>query len=189
MRRALLAVAFAAALAATFPTDALVRALTARALPPTWPPVTVGEARLRPSALRLRNVSLRRRDGTALLTLDSLDLHPSLIGLLAGRRGLPLRLVATGCGGSAEGAVTGSPTAAVVTLAVTGVKLADCLPVAMAGSALAGRADARATLQLSAAAPAGDGAVDLRDARWHGTVRTLPGIDALEPARGAGDRE
>lgn len=176
---ALALVVFGAVLALTFPTDALVRSLLARLLPPGGPALDFARASLRPRGLRLEQVTLRRPDGRALASLDWLRLRPSLLGLVSDHTGRPWRVALGACGGTVEATLAAEDGADVARIAWRQVDLGNCPPLGMTGEAIAGLAEGSATLRRVPARPlAGDGTVTIRGAAWRAAGR-VPGLDVL----------
>jgi len=166
---------FAAALAVTFPTDALVRAVVARATPPGHPALVFARAHLRPGGVRLEDVALRRPDGWAIVTADWVEVRPSWHGLVRDGTGQPWAVRSVACGGQIDATVTRD----VVEVGWQGVDLARCAPLAVTGEAIAGIADGRATVRLVAMAPAtAEGSLRIQAAAWRVAGR-LPGLDTL----------
>jgi type II secretion system protein N len=170
---------FAAALAATFPTDALVRALLART--PLPGPVTVafGRATLRPAGLTLADVVLSRADGAPLARLDAVTVRPSLRGLLRDGTGRPWALRVAACGGRGRGRVEADGAGSTLALAWHDVDLARCPALPGVADAVAGRAQGSARFALAGSAgTVGVGRMRIRDAAWR-TGSPLPGLATL----------
>jgi type II secretion system protein N len=172
-RAALATAVFAAALVATFPTDALVRRALARALPPGGPRVEFDHATLRPWGLRLAPLTLRDAAGYRLATADTVMAHPSLLGLLHDGTGRPWRASAVAYGGT----VTALVDRAGVDLEWHDLDLARVPGLALAGERPAGRADGAARLVLPPASA--DGTLGLRAATWPAAARILVGAETM----------
>ena len=170
MRRALVAagalVLFAGFALRLFPIDDVARRVLSGIPSPV---VTFGHAGIRPTGIRLDDVTMRVPEASLTLHADHAYARPSLVSLVRGGDGLPWRILAVVCGGDVDATVAADPAAAgtAVTLAFDRADLSNCPPLAIAGGALAGRAGGTARLRLpSGAPPEGDGAVQLRDAVW-----------------------
>jgi type II secretion system protein N len=170
-------VLFAVVLAATFPTDALVRRVLAGVTPPGSLSLDFERAKLRPWGLVLERVALKSADGLPLLAADWIRVRPSLLGFLTGRTGRPWRLVAAGCGGSLQAQLAGDQRGSALTLDWRDLDLARCSPLTL--DAVSGQSEGRASLLLPPGArPTGDGSVNVRSARLYLPGRGLP-IDTL----------
>jgi type II secretion system protein N len=167
-------------LARLFPADVVARTLLAR-LPPAWPSVVFQSARLGLGAIELADVTLRSPDGRALVTAPRVAFRPSLLGLWS-RAGLPWRIDATVCGGEGEALVTGERTPEALTLGWRDVDLGACPPLAVTGSALAGRAELAARVAL-VPEPAGEGTVEVHGAAWRTDVGPLVMLGSLHAER------
>lgn len=184
LRRALAAAGvalavFAGALAFTFPTDALVRALLVRVPPPGGATVEFARAVLRPWGLRLEDVLLRRADGHEIAALEAVTLRPSLAGLLRDQSGRPWHLAAVACGGRVDAVLDTDGDGQRLVLDWRDVDLARCPPLAVTGDAAAGTVDGSARLALDPTAGLiGVGTLRIRNAAWQ-TGGRLPGVAAL----------
>lgn len=172
---AIFAAVFVAALALTFPSDALVRLALSRALPAGGPLVFFERARLRPSGLRLDGVDVRDPDGNAAAHADWVVLRPSVAGLLGnGHTGRPWHARAATCAGTVEALVDRDPTGDVVTVSWSEIDLARCpaLPSALRGVRGVAAGHARA------AGGSVEGALDLRNVTLTGVLPLLPLVRA-----------
>jgi len=177
-RIALAAALFAAVLAFSFPTDAVVRHLVARVTPPDGPRLEFARASLRPWGLRLEGVSLRNPDGAIVAAAEWLLLRPSLWGLVRDRTGRPWHATGGVCAGSLEAALRGDGDGSALTLGWRDLDLASCALVP-AGGALEGRAEGSATLRLARDTPlAGEGNANVRSALLRTAGLGLP-LEAL----------
>lgn len=171
MRRGLVAAAGAALLFATFlgwlfPTDDVARRLLAGL---SGPVVTFEHSALRPRGIRLDGVTISIPEAALTLHADHAYARPSLWSLVRGGDGLPWRIDAAVCGGDVETTVAAGPAPATtaVTIVFDGAELGSCPPLAIAGGALAGRADGAARLLVvPGTPPEGDGSVQVRGAAW-----------------------
>ena len=170
-------VVFVGVLAVTFPTEAVVRRALARVTPPAGSALIFGRAVLRPSGFVLRQVALRRADGTALATADRLVVRPSLAGFLHDGTGRPWRAYGEACGGALEAVVERDGPGDTLALTWHDVDVGACPVFSVAGETFAGRADGAATLRGAAAT--GDGTLSIRDGVWTGARRFVPGMEAL----------
>lgn len=176
---ALAVAVFAATLAFTFPTDALVRAAVARYTPPGYPTLVFARAGLRPRGLLLEQVALRRSDGYALASADWAELQLSWRGLLRDGTGRPWGIVIGACGGKLEGTIAAEGVGHAVGLSWRDLDLGGCAPLQVTGEAIEGVAEGLATLRLDGGGrPAGEGNVRIRSAAWRAAGR-LPGLDTL----------
>jgi len=171
---------FALFLALRFPTDAVVRRLLARGVPPGWPVLVFEHAALRPNGIHLEAVTLRTQAGVALLTADRMRLRPSLRSLLGGGAGHPWTVVGDLCGGHGQAVITDDGPGAAVVVDWRDVDLAGCPRLRLAGGTLeAGHADGAARLRIAPPAPPeGTGTLALRQALWQGAGR-LAALGAL----------
>jgi type II secretion system protein N len=160
------AAVFAASVAVLFPTDALVRRALVR---PGWPPIAFESAHVRPGGIRLDDVRILDATGRAYLRAETLRLHPSLSGLVAGRHGLPWTIDGTVCGGRLDATVTAEGVGTAVGVTWRDADLGQCPPLAIAGGALTGRADGTARLRLAPGRGVeGEGTVAIARASWKG---------------------
>jgi type II secretion system protein N len=174
------AVLFVAALLALLPADSILRSVLARAIPPGGPTVTFRHAALWPWGIEVEQPVLQRPDGATLMALDSLRLRPSLWGLVRDRTGRPWSVNAAACGGAASAVIGSERGTTTVVLEWHDVDLAHCAPLAVTGSALAGRAEGRASLAIApATAPTGAGAIEVHGAAWRAESGPLAAFDTL----------
>jgi type II secretion system protein N len=168
---------FAAVLALTFPTDAIVRSVVARISAPGSLAFVFERARLRPWGLRLEQVALRGADGAMLADAEWLTLRPSLTGFLRDRTGRPWRAAAGACAGTVGAVADGNGTGHVVSLTWKDVDLAHCPAFALLGETVAGLLEG--TAQLRGMPPAGEGELVVRSGLWKGAGGLVPGVEVL----------
>jgi type II secretion system protein N len=187
MRRTLTVVAlagivFGTVLALTFPTDPVVRWVVSRVTPPGTTALVFARARLRPWGLRLEEVALRRPDGSAIASADSVTIRPSLAGFLRDWSGRPWHARVASCGGTLDALVERDAAGDLVTLAWKDIDVGHCPALPLADQGLAGLADGNARLRPSPRAADGD--VHLRAVSWTGAWGGAPPAVLLraEPA-------
>ncbi|HZP43563.1 MAG TPA: type II secretion system protein GspN [Candidatus Binatia bacterium] len=171
MRRTPLAVAAAALLfvafvAWLFPADDVARRVLAGVPSPV---VTFERAALRPRGIRLDRVAIAIPEASVTLHADRAWARPSVWSLVRGGGGLPWRIEAAICGGDVDATVAAddAPAATAVSIVFERAELASCPPLAIAGGALAGRAQGTARLRVvPGVAPEGEGTVEVRGATW-----------------------
>jgi type II secretion system protein N len=157
------------ALALLFPTDAVVRRLLARNTPAGMPTPAFESSRLGPTGLTLSKVTLARPTGPVVVAADRVTLHPSLLGLLAGRGGHPWTFDADLCGGTAKGTLAAEGPALVTDADFDNADLGTCPLIEFGGAALAGHARGTIHLRLEPVTPAhGNGQLELTDVTWKG---------------------
>jgi len=164
---------FAAVVALTFPTDALVRWALVRALLPGGPRVEYGRATLRPWGIRLEPVTFRDAVGYRLAVADRLTARPSLRGLLSDGTGRPWHATAAAYGGTFTALVDRET----IEVAWRDVDLARVPGLAVAGERLAGSAGGGA--RLTGTPPAGTGTLEVQATTWPGVARLLVGPEAM----------
>ncbi len=154
-----------------FPTDAVVRWVLPRVLPP-GPSLTFEHATLRPSGITLDTVTVRSAEGGMLLSAGRVTVQPTWSALLGDGAGRPLTIAVDACGGHATALVDGERQAATVSVEWRAVDLAACPRLRVAGGVLeAGLVDGDAHLTLASDSPDGTGTLTLRDAVWQGVGR------------------
>jgi len=153
--------------AVAFPTDEIARWAIARFTPPTGPVLVFRRAVLRPWGLRLDDLAVRRRDGTAIVSVDWFRFRPSLWGFVHDRTGRPWSLATAVCAGRIDATVRADAAATLVDLEWRDLDLGNCPPLAPARLTLAGQAAGTATVRLLPdARPTAVGEVSIRDAMW-----------------------
>lgn len=154
---------FAVVIALTFPTDAVVRALLARAPLPSGLQVTFARAHLRPSGLRLEDVHVLRPDGGSVFDALWLEVHPSIVGLLRGRLGRPGRISVATCQGTITVEVDLDRATTVVAVGLENVELATCVPYLYPEVDVVGRVSGTVNVRYPPRDPvSGDAALEVR---------------------------
>jgi type II secretion system protein N len=156
---------FVAVIAVTFPTDALLRALVARATPYGSVSASFTRAHLRPWGLRVDGVGLRAPDGSLVADAEWVSARPSLVGFLRDRTGRPWRLGAGTCGGRIDAVVDRDDAGSAASITWNDVDLGRCPPVALLGETVAGAA--------------AEGRIGLRGGVWKGAGRFVPALETL----------
>jgi len=164
------ATTFVASVALLFPTDLVARHVVTRASQPGWPALEFAHARLRPSGIRLDDVTLRDAAGVELVRAERAHLRPSLAGLLRDGRGLPWHVEAELCGGTADASISNDGATTGITIDFRDADLGACPPLAVTGAGvLAGHAHGTARFAIVPGLPAGGtGQVEVESATWHG---------------------
>lgn len=179
MRRKILIgiVVFLLFIGATFPTDRIVIALLSKVSPV---PVEFDDAAMRPWGLRIDGLVFSTFDGAELGRIDSILISPSWWGILAGRRGLPLKISVGACSGTADFVANGDGGRRVsLDLTVKGLDL-GCPAFRKGGGVLLGKVDLKGTVVRDGQGrPNGKGTVQLREGRWRLPPPGVPGVDAL----------
>jgi len=168
---------FVAVIAVTFPTDALLRALVARAIPSGSVVVAFAQAHLRPWGLRVDGVAVRAPDGTLVADAEWVSARPSLAGLFRDRTGRPWRLAVGTCGGRIEAVVDRDDGGSAASITWNDVDLARCPPVALLGETVAGTIDGSAVVRGAGAAA--EGRIGVRGGVWKGAGRFVPALETL----------
>jgi len=168
---------FVSVIAVTFPTDALLRALVARATPYGSVSVSFTHAHLRPWGLRVDGVGVRAPDGSLVADAEWVSARPSLVGFLRDRTGRPWRLGAGTCGGRIDAVVDRDDGGSAASIAWNDVDLGRCPPVALLGATVAGMIDGTAVVRGAGAAA--EGRIGLRGGVWKGAGRFVPALDTL----------
>ena len=153
--------------ALTFPTDAIVRNLLARAPLPEQMQLAFTSASLRPNGLRLDDVHVVRSDGRPAFDAEWLRLRPSLWGLWQDRTGRPWTIAAKTCQGTIGVTIGASPRATPIEVALEYVELATCLSYVLPQVDAYGRVSGKFDVAFGGADPtASTGALELRSASW-----------------------
>jgi type II secretion system protein N len=168
---------FVAVIAATFPTDTLLRALIARAIPSGSVVVAFTHAHLRPWGLRVDGVAVRAPDGSLVADAEWLSARPSLTGFLRDRTGRPWRLGAGTCGGRVDAIVDRDDGGSTASITWDELDLARCPPVALLGQTVAGVIGGTAVVR--GAGTAAEGRIGLRGGVWKGAGRFVPALETL----------
>ncbi|HXJ37399.1 MAG TPA: type II secretion system protein GspN [Candidatus Eisenbacteria bacterium] len=164
----LVVVAFLAGVAITFPTEAVVRAMVARVPLPDQMQVSFASAHLRPDGLRLDDVHLTRPDGSNAFDADWLRLRPSLLGLWRDRTGRPWSVALATCQGRIEIEVGAEGATTPISVVLTDVELATCIPYVAPRVDAYGRVNGAVHARVGGRDPtSGDGAFEIRGAAWH----------------------
>lgn len=164
---ALVAGVFAVVGALTFPTDALVHAVLARAPLPGGMQLAFTAAHLRPNGLRLDDVHVGHPGGRPAFDAEWLRLWPSLWGLWRDGTGRPWSIAAGACQGTIDVAIGVEPRRTPIEVALEHVEIGSCLPYVLPQVDAYGRLDGRLTVRVGTADPwMSDGALDLRGAAW-----------------------
>jgi type II secretion system protein N len=145
LRVVVAAVAFAGALAATFPVDAVVRWAVGRVLPAGVPAVAFERARVRPWGIELDVVSMAGTDGAAIAIADRMTMRPSVPGLLVHGTALPCRIRAATCGGTVDASIERDGR---VAAGWHDIELARCAPGGRVAGILGGVVDGRARVRV-----------------------------------------
>jgi type II secretion system protein N len=162
-----LAVTFVAIVALTFPTDALVRALLARVPLPDQMQLAFDHGALGVRGLRLDQVHLTRRDGSAAFDADWLSLWPSLLGLWRDQTGRPWRVGAKTCQGTIELELGAEGPTTPVTVTLANVEMGVCSAYIAPRVQVYGHASGVVHARLAERDPAtGDATIELRGAGW-----------------------
>jgi len=168
---------FVAVIAATFPTDTLLRALIARAIPSGSVVVAFTHAHLRPWGLRVDGVAVRAPDGSLVADAEWLSARPSLTGFLRDRTGRPWRLGAGTCGGRVDAIVDRDDGGSTASITWDELDLARCPPVALLGQTVAGVIGGTAVVR--GAGTAAEGRIGLRGGVWKEAGRFVPALETL----------
>lgn len=163
----LLLAVFAGGVAATFPTETIVRLALGR-LPPALANAVeqVGAARLGRHGLTLEDLRLRADPAGPPLELRSVSLRPSLVGIVTGRGGRPWHVALAACDGTARATFDRTDGADALALRFDGIDLGPCLAPFEPRGPVTGRASGEATLTGMAGGLHGAGTLTLTDARW-----------------------
>jgi len=168
---------FVGVIAVTFPTDALLRALVARAIPSGSVVVAFAQAHLRPWGLRVDGVAVRAPDGTLVADAEWVSARPSVAGFFRDRTGRPWRLAVGTCGGRIEAVVDRDDGGSAASITWNDVDLARCPPVALLGETVAGTIDGSAVVR--GAGTAAEGRIGVRGGVWKGAGRFVPALETL----------